>query len=465
MARTRKAPAGESPPGAVMACTRARGLGLAFALSFLASLAPAGAAIGINLQQLPGATGLSSPVAIVDAGDGSGRLFIVEQAGLIRIWQNGALLATPFLSIPAANIALDHELGLLGLAFHPDFADNGYFFVNYTEPEPVNPPSCPPGAGCNQNTVIARFRVQSKVDPDSGNPNLADYSTEVRLLRFNQPHTNHNGGELHFGADGYLYIATGDGGGGATPTTTARTSRRCSARSCASTSMRRRRRVTALRRRAQAYAAAPGNPSSAPRSRVRRGLAPRPAQPVPHQLRPLERRHLHRRRRAGDARGDRLPPVGAAGVANWGWRCYEGSNPLPTDCSPSGTDFPIHDYTHSSGRCSVTGGYRYRGSVYGNLYGVYLFADHCTGEIWSLTQDGGGLGRTRARTQRASRSPRSARTQRRALRRRLQHRSDLPRARDHRYADPRRPRRGREHLPGLRRRRARRPGPTRRPEP
>src|SRR6185295_664472 len=96
-------------------------------------------AVTLSLQALPGASGLSLPVGIVDPGDGSGRLFIVEQPGRIRLWHNGVLEPTPFLTIPAANISCCDERGLLGLAFHPDFANNGYFFVNYTEPEPVDP--------------------------------------------------------------------------------------------------------------------------------------------------------------------------------------------------------------------------------------------------------------------------------------------------------------------------------------
>src|SRR5262245_45905247 len=94
-------------------------------------------AIGLDLEPLPGASGLVSPVGVADPGDGSGRLFIVEQGGTIRIWQNGALLPTPFLTIPADKLACCIERGLLAIAFHPDFATNGYFFVNYTEPEPV----------------------------------------------------------------------------------------------------------------------------------------------------------------------------------------------------------------------------------------------------------------------------------------------------------------------------------------
>ena len=372
--------------------SRTGGLG-AVALLLIGLSSPA-RSITLNLQQLPGATGLSSPVAIADPGDGSGRLFIVEQAGRIRIWQNGALLPTAFLTIPAAKIACCGELGLLGLAFHPDFATNGYFFVNYTEPEPVDPPSCPQNAFCDQNTVIARFQVQSIAEPGTGSPNFADYATEVRLLRFNQPYANHNGGDLHFDSDGYLYIATGDGGSGGDPHNFGQN-------------------ISSLLGKIlridvdatppaghglcgvepQAYAAAPGNPYL--------GAQVQGCDEVWHiGLRNPFRFSFDRSNGdifIGDVgQGSReeidFRAFGAPGVANWGWRCYEGNNPLNTNgCGPIGNYlFPIHDYGHTAGRCSVTGGYRYRGSVYPNLAGIYLFADYCTGEIWSLTQGGGG---------------------------------------------------------------------------
>ncbi len=357
------------------------------------AVAPA-RSITLALQQLPGATGLSAPVAIVDPGDGSGRLFIVEQPGTIRIWQNGALLPTAFLTIPAATISCCDERGLLGLAFHPDFENNGYFFVNYTERDP---PSCSPspGPGCALNTVIARFTVQSIVDPVNGSPNFADYATEVRLLRFNQPFSNHNGGDLHFGSDGYLYISTGDGGSGGDPNNYGQN-------------------ISSLLGKIlridvdatppaghglcgiqpQAYAAAPGNPYL--------GGQVAGCDEVWHiGLRNPFRFSFDRSNAdifIGDVgQGSReeidFRASGAAGIANWGWRCYEGnSDHNLAGCGPIGNYlFPIHDYGHTAGRCSVAGGYRYRGNVYGNLAGVYLFGDYCTGEIWSLTQGGGGV--------------------------------------------------------------------------
>ena len=140
--------------------------------------------------------GLSRPVGLVNAGDGSGRLFVLEQEGLIRVVQDHELLAEPFLDIRDRVGSSANEQGLLGLAFHPQYTQNGYLYVNYTDK--------------NGGTVIARFSV-------SADPGLVDPESEVRLLQIPQPYGNHNGGALAFGPDGYVYIGTGDGGSGGDP--------------------------------------------------------------------------------------------------------------------------------------------------------------------------------------------------------------------------------------------------------
>ncbi|MCZ6492022.1 MAG: PQQ-dependent sugar dehydrogenase, partial [Acidobacteria bacterium] len=155
------------------------------------------AAAAIELQ--PVADGLSSPLYLTSAGDGSGRLFIVEQAGRIRIFADGALLDTPFLDI-SGRVRFGGERGLLGLAFHPSYPANGRFFVNYTRDGPGGP-----------ETVVAEFAVSP------GDANLALPASEQILLSFRQPFSNHNGGMIAFGPDGFVYIATGDGGSGGDP--------------------------------------------------------------------------------------------------------------------------------------------------------------------------------------------------------------------------------------------------------
>ncbi|HBX69257.1 MAG TPA: hypothetical protein DEH25_07705, partial [Chloroflexi bacterium] len=150
----------------------------------------------VDYQWSAVATDLNSPIEIVSAGDGSGRLFIIEQRGAIRVLQDGQLLPTPYLDIRAQVGSEGNEQGLLGLAFHPDYAQNGIFFLDYTD--------------LNGNTVVSRWQV-------SADPNLADPASETAILSVKQPYSNHNGGHLTFGPDGYLYIGLGDGGSAGDP--------------------------------------------------------------------------------------------------------------------------------------------------------------------------------------------------------------------------------------------------------
>ncbi|MGZ8438836.1 MAG: PQQ-dependent sugar dehydrogenase, partial [Candidatus Limnocylindrales bacterium] len=156
--------------------------------------APAGAVPRLELKVV--ADGLTGPVDVADPGDGSGRLFVVEQAGRIRIVRGGRVADGPFLDI-GAEVKSGGEQGLLGLAFHPDFPADPRFFVDYTD--------------LDGNTVVSEFHL------DAADPNLADPGSERRLLHIDQPYPNHNGGGVVFGPDGMLYIATGDGGSGGDP--------------------------------------------------------------------------------------------------------------------------------------------------------------------------------------------------------------------------------------------------------
>jgi hypothetical protein len=148
----------------------------------------------LGLKQLT--SGLSSPLGIANAGDGSHRLFILEQQGRVRIWQGGRLVTTPFLDL-TSKVSCCGERGLLGIVFHPNYETNGFFFVNYTDTS---------GA-----TNVARFRVRTD------DPNRAEPTSETLILRVPQPFSNHNGGDLRFGPDGYLYIPLGDGGSAGDP--------------------------------------------------------------------------------------------------------------------------------------------------------------------------------------------------------------------------------------------------------
>ncbi|MBI3241216.1 MAG: PQQ-dependent sugar dehydrogenase, partial [Chloroflexi bacterium] len=173
------------------ACVSSPGTSVATPSSFVASGAvpatPEAAAYTLN-QVI---TSLSGPLYLTHAGDGSGRLFIVEQAGRILIWQNGAVLPDPFLNL-TGSVSTFLEQGLLGLAFDPNYETTGYFWINYTD--------------LDGDTVIARYTVSA------ADPNRADPESALMILQVDQPYPNHNGGQLAFGPDGFLYIGLGDGG-------------------------------------------------------------------------------------------------------------------------------------------------------------------------------------------------------------------------------------------------------------
>jgi len=314
------------------------------------------AAIRVELRTIVG--GLDTPVGIANANDGSGRLFILEKIGRIRIVQGGSLLPEPFLDITDRVNAGGSEQGLLGLAFHPDYPRNGHFFVNYTDHR--------------GDTVISRFSVTS-------DPNRADPATETVILTLDQPAGNHNGGHLLFGPDGYLYIGTGDGGGAGDQFGNGQNGQTL---------------LGAMLRLdvdgGRPYAIPPDNPF--------RG---NPA--VRDEIWAIGLRNPWRYsfdRLTGDlyiadVGQNRYEEVdfqraGSPGGQNYGWPIMEGSHCYPEDqpCDRTGLTLPVVEYDHSQG-CSVTGGYVYRGREFPILTGIYLFGDYCTGRIWGLANRNG----------------------------------------------------------------------------
>ena len=292
-------------------------------------------------------SGLERPVDL--QADGSGRLFVVEKLGHIHIIENGELIETPFLNIEDRVNDSSNEMGLLGLAFHPAYAQNGYFFVNYT--------------GSGGDTFISRFQV-------SGDPNIADPASEVNLLRVDQPFPNHNGGGLDFGPDGYLYAGLGDGGSAGDPFGNGQKT------------------DTLLGKilrldvdSAEPYTVPADNPFGSEIWDY--GLR----NPWRISFDPL----------TGDLyMGDvgqnaweeiDIHPAGEPGGINYGWDFREGAHEY--DGTPLGglTD-PIAEYSHAQGHCSVTGGYVYRGSM-PEWNGIYLYADYCSGYVWGLINVGG----------------------------------------------------------------------------
>ena len=308
----------------------------------------------LTLQRL--VDGLTTPVYITPAGDRSDRLFVVEQDGRIRIIRNGRLLVQPFLDI-RSRVVSGGELGLLSVAFHPRFAGNGRFFVNYTTDR-----------GGRLRTVIAEYRVAA---PGS---DVADPDERI-LLEIDQPFRNHNGGLNLFGPDGMLYIGMGDGGSGGDP---------MNAGQRLDTLLGKLLRIDVDG--AAPYAIPPDNPF-VDRAGARGEI-------WAYGLRNPWRFSFDRATGrlfladVGQNQWEEIDLIERGG--NYGWRTMEGAhcfNPS-TGCDRTGLALPIAEYDHGQG-CSVTGGYVYRGSRIRALVGRYLFADYCSGRIWALTDAGG----------------------------------------------------------------------------
>ncbi len=322
-----------------------------------AAPAPAADLSALQVTLEPVATGLTLPVDIVSAGDGSGRLFVVDKPGTIRIIQNGALLDTPFLDIRGEVGSRSTEQGLLGLAFHPQYAQNGFFFIDYTDR--------------NGNTVVSRFHV-------SADPNQADPSSEEVILTQAQPAVNHNGGDVMFGPDGNLYIGFGDGGGAGD--TYHNGQNRMSWLG------------TLLRINVDTL------PYTVPADNPFVGDAGALPEIWAFGLRNPWRFSFDRQTGdlyIGDVGQNIYEEVdvqlaGSAGGQNYGWpimeglHCYDAST-----CDQTGLTLPVAEYDHSQG-CAISGGYVYRGSQYPQMQGVYLFGDYCSGIIWGLAQDASG---------------------------------------------------------------------------
>jgi glucose/arabinose dehydrogenase len=318
----------------------------------------------ITLQ--PIATGLVAPTSIVAPRDGSSRLFIVQQNGQIRIHDGLALLPQPFLDI-SSLVSNSGERGLLGLAFHPAFATNGYFFVDYTDPD---------DATGHFNVVIARYRVSAT------DPNQADPASATTILKIPKPYANHNGGQLQFGADGYLYIGVGDGGSGGDPQNHAQD---------LSTVLGKVLRIDVTPTGPAPYGIPSSNPFvSTPGAR---------GEIWAYGLRNPWRFSFDRTTHdllIADVGQDRIEeidfqPASSTGGENYGWRLMEGTlcyNPA-TNCNPGGLVLPILEYDHSQG-CAVIGGYRYRGQRFPQLRGTYLYGDYCSGRLWGGRQGVGG---------------------------------------------------------------------------
>ena len=303
----------------------------------------------------------ANPVDLKQAPGDSSRFFVVEQEGTIRVFQNNASVSTSsvFLDIKS-KVRSGGERGLLGLAFHPDFKTNGYFFVNYTSGTPLK-------------TVIARYKAPSATAAS------ADASSEAVLFTFDQPFDNHNGGSMQFGKDGLLYIATGDGGSGGDPQNNAQNLKSLLGKIL---------RVDVDGTAKGNYSIPTDNPYAA--GNTAGSLPEIYAYGFRNPWRisfDMENDRLF----AGDVGQNEREEIDIITKGgNYGWRlkegvdCYEPSS----NCNREGLIDPIHDYDQSKGDRSVTGGYVYRGNKIKSLVGKYIYGDFVTGRIWALELDG-----------------------------------------------------------------------------
>ncbi|MCG6117823.1 MAG: PQQ-dependent sugar dehydrogenase [Aquimonas sp.] len=310
-----------------------------------------------SLELRPVFNGLSQPLYLTHAGDASGRIFIVQQRGRILVGRDGEVLDTPFLDLDG-QLSGDSEQGLLGLAFAPDYASSGRFYVYYTRPDGT--------------AELARYRVGNQ-------PDRADASSKQVLLSIPQPFANHNGGWIGFGPDGFLYVASGDGGSSNDPQNHGQ-------------------RLDSLLGKVLRLDVS-GSGAAIPADNPFVGQAGRRGEIWAYGLRNPWRASFDRV--SGDlwiadvgqqGREEvNFQRAGSNGGANYGWRTLEGSQCLQPGCTTAGTVLPVTEYGRALG-CSITGGYVYRGSRYPALTGTYVFGDFCSGRIFGLRRVAEGSG-------------------------------------------------------------------------
>jgi glucose/arabinose dehydrogenase len=338
-----------------------------------------------SISLAPFVSNLSTPLDLVNADDGSGRMFVAQMGGTIRIIKNGVVQAGNFLDIHARVSQNGGEQGLLSLAFPPNYARRGYFFVYYTRPD-----------GNNQ---ISRFYV-------TPNPDVADPNSEETFLVINHPNfNNHNGGTLLFGPDGYLYLSTGDGGSGGDPNGNGQNKN------------------TLLGKLLRLDVQLGGDPPATVSHPVYLPLIAGKELHNPPYLIPASNPYAGQAGKRGEvwAIGLRNPwrtsfdrltgdlfigdvgqntneeidfqPASSSGGENYGWNIWEGPDCYPpgTSCAPPANyQAPVAYYPHGASDvngCAVVGGYMYHGSSYPTLQNIYFYSDNCSGKIWGLQKD------------------------------------------------------------------------------
>ncbi len=346
--------------------------------------AVAAAQTPITLQTV--ATGLERPIYVTHAPGDYSRIFVIEKRGRIRIVKDGTLLATPFLDMDAevgGGTSTGDERGLLGLAFHPNYQSNGLFYVYYTRN--------------NGNTAVAQYSV-------TANPDVADASSNLRMIVMVQPQTNHNGGWIEFGPDGYLYIATGDGGGGGDDDP-GHTDGVGNSQDITDNLLGK---ILRIDIDGDDFPELPNTNYAVPADNPFVGVT------GDDEIWAFGLRNPWRcsfDRETGDLwiadvgqftwEEISFQPAASTGGENYGWRCREGAHDFNTsgDCSQTPFTEPIFELNHAAGRCSITGGYVYRGCAIPDLQGTYFFADYCANDIWTLEYDGVAVSNFTLRTE------------------------------------------------------------------
>jgi len=324
---------------------------------------PTSATPAIELKKHSG--GYLKPIGISVIKEDPSRLFVVEQGGLIKIVSNDGItkIATPFLDASTLLGGVSSgEKGLLGLAFHPDYANNGKFFIDYTQTSE--------GGLKELSTIVSQFLV------DASNPDVANTNSETILLKFTQPYQNHNGGDIQFGPDGYLYIATGDGGGGGDPDGNGQN---------LSTMLGKILRIDVDNAsNGQNYAIPVDNPFVTDSSALDEIWAYGLRNPWRISF-DMKKGNLF----IADVGQKKWEEVNfqrssSTGGQNYGWNKMEGFHCYELGCDPSDDSLtlPILEYEHINGACSITGGYVHRGDS-NYMYGKYFYGDYCTGSIWA----------------------------------------------------------------------------------
>ncbi len=298
----------------------------------------------------------SEPLDLQTANDGSNKIYVAEKKGTIKVFENEAEATSSGTFLDLGNISATSEQGLLGFAFHPNFSSNGFFYVFYTPVSSI--------------ARVSRFTI-SQTDPD-----LADSDSESVIVEIPQPRTNHNGGQLAFGVDGYLYISVGDGGGAGDTDGNAQN------------------RTNLL-----------GNILRIDVDNTQGNLNYSIPPDNPYVDEPNFRGEIYAYgfrnpwRMSFDTQTDKLwtADVGQNKIeeidvvelgGNYGWNLYEGTDCFSGDCNDSGLIDPIFEYSQSGGDRSITGGYVYRGTENPSIIGKYIYGDFVSGSIWALDEDG-----------------------------------------------------------------------------